>query len=111
MAVDKMNFIKLLQAMRRGEIAREADELLAEMIRAIHEHGGKGDLTLKLSVKKNEAEQLEFTPSLKMNKPRRALGLGIFFATSEGELLRTDPLQDDLFDELEDRRERSRDVN
>lgn len=109
MAVDKMNFIKLLQAVRRGEIVREADDLLAEMIRAIHEHGGKGDLTLKLSVKKNEAEQLEFTPSLKMNKPRRALGLGIFFATGEGELSRTDPLQDDLFDELEDRRERSRD--
>lgn len=111
MAIDKMNFIKLLQSMRRGEIAREADDLLAEMIRAIHEHGGKGDLTLKLSVKKNDAEQLEFTPTLKMNKPRRALGLGIFFATDEGELSRTDPNQDDLFDELEDRRERSREIN
>ncbi|HMT45485.1 MAG TPA: hypothetical protein PKE59_00055 [Novosphingobium sp.] len=110
MATDKMNFIQLLQATRRGEIVREADDLLAEMVRAIHEHGGKGDLTLKLSVKKNDAEQLEITPTLNMKKPRRALGIGIAYATGEGELSRTDPQQDDLFDELEDRRS-SRDVN
>lgn len=104
MAIDKMNFVQLLQAQRRGEIVREADDLLVEMIRAIHEHGGKGDITLKISVKKNEAEQLEFTPTLKMNKPRRALGVGIFYTTTEGELSRTDPDQDDLFDDLADRR-------
>lgn len=104
MATNKMNFVQLLQAQRRGEIVREADDLLSEMVLAIHEHGGKGDITLKISVKKNEAEQLEFTPTLKMNKPRRALGVGIFYATDEGELSRTDPHQDDLFDDLADRR-------
>ncbi len=75
MATDKMNFVQLLQATRRGEIVREADDMLAEMIGAIHEFGGKGDLTLKLSIKKNDAEQLEITPSLKLNRPRRALGI------------------------------------
>lgn len=104
MATNEMNFVQLLQAQRRGEIVREADELLSEMVQAIHQHGGKGDITLKISVKKNEAEQLEFTPTLKMNKPRRSLGVGIFYATDEGKLSRTDPNQDDLFDELEDRR-------
>lgn len=106
MAVDKMNFVQLLQATRRGEIVREADDLLAEMVRAIHEHGGKGELTLKLSIKKNEAEQLEITPALNMKKPRRALGIGIAYSTDEGELSRTDPLQDDLFDEVAERRSR-----
>lgn len=104
MAINEMNFVQLLQAQRRGEIVREADELLAEMVQAIHEHGGKGDITLKLSVKKNDAEQLEFTPTLKMNKPRRSLGIGIFYATESGRLSRTDPNQDDIFDELTERR-------
>lgn len=111
MAKNDLDFVALLQASRRGEIVREADELLAEMVRAIHEHGGRGDLTLKISVKKNEAEQLEVSPTLKMNKPRRALGDGIFYATDDGKLSGADPDQEDLFNELEDRRQRARDTN
>jgi len=108
MAKDDLNMLGLLQAHRRGELVREADDLLAEMISAIKENGGKGDLTLKLSVKMNEAEQLEITPTLKMNKPRKALSVGIFYVSDEGKLSRRDPRQDDMFDELEDRRDRVR---
>lgn len=110
MAKDDLNFIGLLQSHRRGELVREADDLLAEMITAINDFGGKGEITLKLSVKRNEAEQLEITPALSMKKPRKALSVGIFYCSDEGKLSRRDPRQDDMFDELEDRRERSRDV-
>ena len=80
MAKDDLNFTGLLASHRRGELVREADELLSEMITAITEYGGSGELTLKLKVKRNEAEQLEINPSLTMKKPRRTLGMGIFYA-------------------------------
>lgn len=105
MAKDDLNFLGLLSAHRRGELVREADDLLSEMIQAIHEYGGSGELTLKLKIKANDAEQLEVQPSMNMKKPRRTMGMGIFY-TNEGKLSRRDPKQDDFLDDLDDARER-----
>lgn len=108
MAKDDLNFVGLLSSHRRGELVREADDLLAEMIAAINEYGGSGELTLKLKVKRNDAEQLEVQPALNMKKPRRTLGMGIFYTSEEGKLSRRDPRQDDFLDDLDDHREQRR---
>lgn len=106
MAKDDLNFVGLLSSHRRGELVREADELLSEMIQALNDYGGSGELTMKLKVKRNEADQLEVNPSLTMKKPRRTLGMGIFYTTDEGKLSRRDPNQHDFIDDLDDARAR-----
>lgn len=104
---DDLNFLKFLQSFRRGELLREANEQLEELIRAVKETGGKGELNLKLPFKINEAGQIECIPQVAIKRPRRPMGTGIYFATEDGTLTRRDPDQEDFLDDLEDRRSRS----
>lgn len=104
---DALNFLEFMQTFRRGDLLNEANEQLEELIEAVQRTGGKGDLTLKLPFKVNEAGQIECLPVVTSKKPRRALGTGIYFATDEGRLTRRDPNQADMFDdELAERRSR-----
>lgn len=101
-----LNFLSLLQSMRRGEILAEGDRALSEVVEAIRTHGGKGDVTLKLALKLNKAGQIEITPDLKHTAPRRALSMSIFYADDDGQLTRRDPNQGDWVDDLSVRRSR-----
>ena len=74
---------------------------------AVKRTGGKGDLTIKLPFKVNEAGQIECVPTVSCKKPRKPLGTGIYYVTDEGRLTRQDPTQDDLFDEVGARRDRT----
>lgn len=104
---DDLNFLEFMQTFRRGELLTEANAQLEELIGAVQDTGGKGELTIKLPFKVNDAGQIECLPNVTTKKPRRALGTGIYFATSEGRLTRRDPNQGDMFeDELADRRGR-----
>lgn len=104
---DELNFLEFLQSFRRGELLREANDQLEDLIRAVKDTGGKGDITIKLPFKINDAGQLECVPRVDSKRPRRALGTGIYFATENGQLTRRDPDQADMFnDELEARRSR-----
>lgn len=107
MPKEDLNFLEFLQSFRRGELLAEADTQLAELVEAVQETGGKGELTIKLPFKVNDAGQIECLPAVTSKKPRKAMGRGIYFATSEGRLTRRDPQQHDMFDdELEERRVR-----
>lgn len=103
---EELNFLEFLQGFRRGELISDANELFNELMDAIRKTGGKGDLTVKLPFKVNDAGQIECVPVLSVTKPRKPLGTGIYYVTDEGRLTRRDPSQDDLFDELEARRTR-----
>ena len=107
MARDELSFLEFLQSFRRGELIAEADEQFGELMEAIRRTGGKGAITIKLPFKVNEAGQIECVPQLSCQKPRKPLGTGIYYVTDEGRLTRRDPSQEDLFDELEARRERA----
>ena len=104
MARDDLTFLTFLQSFRRGELIRQADDRLAELMEAICETGGKGELTLKFPFKVNDAGQLECVPQLTMKKPQPPMGTGIYFITEEGRLSRRDPSQLDMLDELDERR-------
>lgn len=108
MPVEKLSFLSFLQTFRRGSLLSEADDQLEELIRAVKDTSGKGELNIKLPFKMNDAGQLECQPVVSVKRPRRALGAGIFFATEDGALSQRDPDQEDFLDELEDRRSRSR---
>ena len=107
MARDAMTFIEFLQTFRRGELLSVAHEQWDELMNAIRITGGKGEFTLKLSFKVNAAGQLETVPLVTIKKPRKPLGTGIYYLTEDGALTRRDPAQEELFDELEARRERA----
>ena len=107
MARDELSFLEFLQSFRRGELISEADDQFGELMEAVKRTGGKGDLTIKLPFKVNEAGQIECVPTVSCKKPRKPLGTGIYYVTDEGRLTRQDPTQDDLFDEVGARRDRT----
>ena len=100
----ELNFLELIQSFRRGELLTEGDAKLGELVDAIRRTGSGGDLSMTLKIKVNKAGQLEIVPEMKIKKPSRALGTGIYFATDEGRLTRRDPHQMDIEDEIERRR-------
>lgn len=104
---DELSFLELIQTFRRGELLSELDDTLEDLLGAIKRTGGDGTLTLKLPFKLNKAGQLECVPVVEAKKPKKAIGTGIFFVTDDARLSRRDPSQDDLFDELAERRERA----
>ena len=110
MAREELNFLEFLQGFRRGDLLHEADTQLSELITAVTETGGSGELVLKLPFKVNKAGQLECLPVVAAKKPRRQLGTGIFYATDDGKLTRRDPNQADWLEEqeLSGRRARAR---
>ncbi|GGF43982.1 hypothetical protein SAMN05216376_105218 [Mameliella alba] len=105
MARDELNFLELLQTFRRGELLREMDTRLAEVLEAIQETGNSGEITLKLPLKVNKAGQIECVPQVTAKKPRRELGAGIYFLSDDARLSRRDPNQGDWLDEVESRRD------
>lgn len=99
-----LTFLELLQSHRRGEIISRADVLLEELVEAVATTGQSGDITIKLPLKVNKAGQIEITPKLTMSKPHPALATGIYFASDDNRLTRSDPRQMDIEDEIERRR-------
>ncbi|GGG77745.1 hypothetical protein GCM10011415_28340 [Salipiger pallidus] len=107
MPKDELNFLEFLQGFRRGELLREADDRLSEVLAAIQETGNSGEITLKLPLKVNKAGQIECTPQITAKKPKRELGAGIYFLNDDARLTRRDPNQQDWLDDIEARRDRA----
>jgi hypothetical protein len=104
---NELSFAEFITSFRRGELLAQADTRLNELIDAIHETGGNGNLTITFPFKTNKSGQIECTPAIAIKKPRPVLGTGIFYATDAGRLSRRDPNQGDMLDELEARRSKS----
>lgn len=107
-----LSFLQFFTDFRRGMLLTEADSNMAEVIEAIRETGGNGEITIKLPFKLNKAGQLECTPQITAKKPRPAFGTGVYFISDENRLTRRDPNQTDIEDHLAERRaDRATDLN
>ncbi|EPX82068.1 hypothetical protein [Salipiger mucosus] len=104
---DELNFLEFLQSFRRGELLREADERMSEVLAAIQDTGNSGEITVKLPFKVNKAGQIECVPQITAKKPRREMGTGVYFLNDEAQLTRRDPNQQDWLDDMEARRDRA----
>ncbi|SFC09149.1 hypothetical protein [Salipiger profundus] len=104
---DELNFLEFMQSFRRGELLREADDRMQEVLAAIQETGNSGEVTLKLPFKVNKAGQIECVPQVTAKKPKRELGAGIYFLNDDARLTRRDPNQQDWLDDIEARRDRA----
>lgn len=92
-------FIDTLNDIRQGAIADEMGEQLADLIQTIRGTGGKGSISLTLTVKpasKNNTDQLIVHDAITVKKPKPEQGTTILFATAEGGLTRRDPRQPEL---------------
>lgn len=89
----------ILREMRRGKIVAEASDELAKIVQAVDDTGKAGKLTLTLTVKPAKDGGLEKTISCDIGStvPRHALPDSVFFSTGDGDLVRTDPDQREMF--------------
>lgn len=96
---DFINFISFLQTHRRGRVLQEADSMMRTVIAEVRRTGKAGSVTVKLPFKLNKGGQIECEPEVTSKVPTKSIGVGVYYATDEGELTRRDPDQMDLEDD------------
>lgn len=97
------DLLSLLLDMRNGQVASDVNAKFNEVLQAVLETQGKGELTLKLFIKPSKLAmggavvEVETEHECKMKKPELAVGRATFFVTQEGRLTRDDPSQEAMF--------------
>ncbi len=97
------DLLAILLDMRSGQVAADCNQKFNDVLRAVLETGGKGELTIKLFVKPSKmgmggtVVEVETTHECKMKRPELAIGRSVFFVTAEGQLTRDDPAQTAMF--------------
>ena len=105
------DFLNTVVEMRSGKVALNCNEKFNELIAAVLETGGKGELNFKLSVKPSKfgmggvVAELELDHEVKIKKPELEIGRSFFFVGEGGELLREDPDQVAMFEAPEPEKE------
>lgn len=85
-----------------------------EVLKAVIETGGKGELTIKLRIQPSKMAlggavvEVETEHETKMKKPELQIGRSVFFVTKEGRLTRDDPAQAAMFEQEEVQRQNGR---
>jgi len=99
----KTDLLGVLLDMRNGRVAADCNVKFNEVLAAVIETGGKGELTIKISVKPSRLAlggavvEVETQHECKVKKPEQDIGKSVFFVTPEGTLTRDDPNQADMF--------------
>lgn len=97
------DFINLLMEMRGGAVAVDLNSKFNEMLAAVLETGGKGELTVKIKASPAKMGmggavlEVETEHECKVKKPELAIGRSVFFVNQEGNLTRNDPAQAAMF--------------
>lgn len=95
----------VLRDIRKGQAVDIASRAMAEVVRGVIAHGKPGEVTITVKVKPDkEAGAFSLSPSVKYKIPMPDLAEGIFFADEAGNLVREDPRQKDIEDEIGQRR-------
>lgn len=88
-------FTDTVSTMRNGAADRAASEAMAKLVEAVRATGEAGSITLKLGIKplKDGDGELEVTASVGLSLPKVKIPTGIYYATEDNKLTRTDPRQ------------------
>jgi hypothetical protein len=89
-------FTDTLAQLRYGKAAEELTEAMATLIAKCTETGGKGSITLKLSIAPGKSGQVEIVDTITSKLPEFTRSTSLFFVTPEGNLSRNDPRQGEL---------------
>ena len=105
------DLLSILLEMRSGAVAADISSKFDEVLKAVLDTGGKGELNIKLLVKPSKMGmggaviEVETEHECKVKKPELAIGRSVFFVTKEGRLTREDPAQTAMFAVEEPRKE------
>lgn len=92
-------FTDVVNQIRKGAVSEELNAALKAVNDAVLATGKKGEVTLKIVIKpmKGNRSQCEVVPAISFKPPKEDLPSGIFFLTNDGDLVRNDPEQKELF--------------
>lgn len=105
------DLLNVLLDMRSGQVATDCNLKFNEVLKAVLDTGGKGELTIKLLIKPSKLAmggaviEVETEHECKLKKPELAIGKAVFFVTKDGDLTRNNPDQGPLFDGVRERKE------
>lgn len=89
--------VTVLSRADRGQLLDDANDMLAEITKAVRDTGGKGKLTLTIEVKTiKDTGALEVAVNAKRDLPLPARSSELYFADEDGRVSRKDPRQPDL---------------
>lgn len=98
------DLLQVMLDMRGGLVAADCNVKFNEVLKAVLDTGGKGELTIKLTVKPSRMAmggavvEVETAHECKLKKPELAVGSSVFFVTKDGTLTRDDPAQVAMFE-------------
>lgn len=98
------DLLQILLDMRSGQVAADCNAKFGEVLKAVLDTGGKGELTIKLFIKPSKMGmggaviEVETEHECKTKKPELQVGRSVFFVTAKGDLTRDDPNQEGMFD-------------
>lgn len=99
----KNDVLQVLMDMRSGAVAMDINQKFNEMIGAVLDTAGKGELIITLKAEPSKLGmggavlEVQTEHTCKMKKPELQVGKSFFFVTKEGALTRDDPAQSAMF--------------
>lgn len=97
------DLLGILLDMRSGQVAADCNSKFNDVLAAVLETGGKGELTIKLFISPSKfamggaVVEVETEHECKTKRPELKVGKAIFFVSRDGKLTREPPDQVGLF--------------
>ena len=92
------NIYDIMRKLDRGQLHKDLNESINEVVEAVHHHGGNGSVTIKINVKRDDATQsMRVRGDVTKTTPKRTRKESVFyFNEDEGGLMRADPNQHEI---------------
>ena len=96
------DLLSVLMDMRQGAVAADINEKFNDVLGAVLDTGGKGELSIKLKITPSKfgmggaVLEVETEHECKMNRPELKVGKALFFVSRDGKLSRENPDQESL---------------
>lgn len=93
--------MEVLGQIRGGAAVNDAAKDFVELCQRVRATGKKGSLTLKITVEpeKNDADVFTVTPEVSVVLPKVPRAKGLFYMTTDAQLVREDPKQTKMFED------------
>lgn len=91
-----LSVVEVLQTVNDGGALEDLMIAIRRVSTSVEERGGAGEVTLKLKFAKLGRHQLKIVDEVAFKEPKKVNDATVFFATTDGDLTRTNPDQFEL---------------
>lgn len=97
------DLLQFLLDMRNGKVATDCNQKFNDVLDAVIDTGGKGELNIKLKIEPSKfaiggiVVEVEAEHEIKSKIPELKIGKATFFVNKEKQLTRNDPGQESMF--------------